>query len=312
MTTRPSDDATEVTPERLRRIPLPPADERGDKEARGRVLVAGGERENPGALLLAGTAALRAGAGKLRLAAPRSIAVALGVALPEARVFALAETEGGALSPRAAAELAELAAHVDAVLLGPGMIDQSSAGPLTRGVLERIEGVAVVLDAGCFPCLADRRDLLHGLEDRAVLTPHVGEMATLLGIDQDAVAADPLGVARRAAKELRAVVALKGSTTYVVDPGGEAYRYDGGAVGLATSGSGDVLAGIVAGLLARGAAPLRAAAWGVYLHGEAGNALAAATGRIGYLARELPAEIPPLMERLSGEHHRSVGFGARG
>jgi ADP-dependent NAD(P)H-hydrate dehydratase len=292
-------DAHALTPERLRRIPLPPPDERGDKEDRGRVLVAGGERQNPGALLLAGTAALRAGAGKLRLAAPASIAVALGVALPEARVFALEETKGGALSPRAAAELAELAAGVDALLLGPGMIDAASAVPLTRGVLERIEGVAVVLDAGCFPCLAERRDALHGLGGRAVLTPHAGEMATLLGIEKDAVAADALGVARRAASELRAVVALKGATTYVVAPGGEAYCYDGGAVGLATSGSGDVLAGLVAGLLARGADPLRAAAWGVYLHGEAGNALASARGRIGYLARELADEVPWIMDGLA-------------
>jgi NAD(P)H-hydrate repair Nnr-like enzyme with NAD(P)H-hydrate dehydratase domain len=94
------------------------------------------------------------------------------------------------------------------------------------------------------------------------------------------------------------VIALKGATTYVAGPDGEAYRYERGAVGLATSGSGDVLAGLVAGLLARGADALRAAAWGVYLHGEAGNALAAARGRIGYLARELSAEVPWLMDGL--------------
>jgi hydroxyethylthiazole kinase-like uncharacterized protein yjeF len=294
------DTAPELTPERLRRLPLPQPDERGDKEERGRVLVAGGERQNPGALLLAGVAALRAGAGKLRIAAPESIAVALGVALPEARVFALAETKGGAISPRSAAELAALAADVDALLLGPGMIDAESASPLTAGLLERLKGPAVVLDSGCFPCLAERREALHRLGGRAVLTPHAGEMATLLGIDRDAVAADPLAVARRAAAELGAVIALKGATTYVAGPGGEAYRYERGTIGLATSGSGDVLAGLVAGLLARGADALRAAAWGVYLHGEAGNALAAARGRIGYLARELSAEVPWLMDGLEG------------
>jgi len=292
-------DAIELTPDRLRRIPLPPPDEEGDKEERGRVLVAGGERENPGALLLAGVAALRAGAGKLRLAAPESIAVALGVALPEARVFALEETKHGAISPRAAERLAGLAAGVDALLLGPGMIDEESASALAAGVLERVEVPGVVLDAGCFACLSARRDALHRLGGRAVLTPHVGEMAALLGMEKDAVAADPLGIARRAADELRAVVALKGSTTYVAAPGGDAYRYEGGAVGLATSGSGDVLAGLVAGLLARGAEPLRAAAWGVYLHGEAGNALAASRGRIGYLARELSAEVPWIMDGLA-------------
>jgi len=280
-------------------MPLPRPDEDGDKEERGRVLVAGGERQNPGALLLAGTAALRAGAGKLRLAAPASIAVPVGVALPEARVFSLAETKGGALSPRAAQELAELAGEVDAFLLGPGMIDQESATPLTRRVLERVDGPAVVLDAGCFPCLAEGRDALHRLGGRAVLTPHAGEMARILGMEAAEVAADPLAVARRAADELGAVVALKGAVTFVAAPGGEAFRYARGRVGLATSGSGDALAGIVAGLLARGADPLRAAAWGVYLHGEAGNALTGRLGRLGFLARELLAEIPVIMEGLA-------------
>lgn len=291
--------AAALTPARLRAIPLPRPHDGGDKEDRGRVLAAGGERQMPGALLLAGTAALRAGAGKLRLAAPASIAVPLGVAIPEALVVALAETKDGAISPRAAAKLAALAGSGDAFLLGPGMIDQASASPLTRGVLKRIDGPAVVLDAGCFPCLAESRDALHRLGGRVVITPHAGEMARILGMEKEEVAADPLAVARRAAEELGAVVALKGPSTYIVSPDGDAYRYDGGSIGLATSGSGDALAGIVAGLLARGAEPLRAAAWAVFLHGEAGNALAKTHGRIGFLARELLSEVPRIMDALS-------------
>lgn len=302
-------DAVTLTPATLRLIPLPEPDANGSKEERGRILVVGGERETPGAPLLAGTAALRAGAGKLRIATVRSIAVALGIALPEARVFGLAETEGGAIDPASADEIARLAGVVGALVIGPGMIDEAAAATLTRGVLASIDGPAVVLDAGGFPCLAADRRLLHSLGGRAVITPHLGEMAKILGMQKDDVARDPLGTARRAADALGAVVALKGPDTVIAAPGGEAYRYTGGGVGLATSGSGDVLAGIVGGLLARGAEPLHAAAWAVYLHGEAGNALAAATGRIGYLARELAAEIPPLLHRLSAEP-RSVGFRA--
>jgi hydroxyethylthiazole kinase-like uncharacterized protein yjeF len=298
VTARPR-SAAALTPARLRRLPLPQPDEGGDKEERGRVLVAGGERQNPGALLLAGTAALRAGAGKLRLAAPESIALPLAVAIPEALVVALAETRDGAISPRAAAKLADEAGRADAFLLGPGMIDEASATPLTRGVLKRVDGPAVVLDAGCFPCLGQERGALRRLNGRAVITPHAGEMARILGMEKDEVTADPLAVARRAADELGVVVALKGPATFIVDPDGEAYRYDGGGVGLATSGSGDTLAGIVAGLLARGAEPVRAAAWAVYLHGEAGNALVETRGRIGFLARELLAEIPRIMHGLS-------------
>lgn len=109
----------------------------------------------------------------------------------------------------------------------------------------------------------------------------------------------PLRCARAAAKIYRAVVALKGADTVVAAPDGKAWRYTGGDVGLATSGSGDVLAGIIAGLAARGADATTAALWGVYLHGEAGNALASRQGRIGFLARELSAELPALMERTA-------------
>lgn len=301
-------DAIDLIPATLHGIPLPEPDERGSKEERGRILLIGGERQNPGAMLLSGTAALRAGAGKLRLATVRSIAVALGIAIPEARVFGLDETEDGAIDPAAADELPRLADGVDALVLGPGMIDEASASPLTAAVLTSVDGPAVALDAGAFPYLAANPDALLRLDGRAVITPHAGEMAKILGVEKDEVERDPLATARRAAGELGAVVALKGPETFIAAPDGPAYRYANGGVGLATSGSGDVLAGIVGGLLARGADPLRAAAWAVYLHGEAGNALAAG-GRIGYLARELPAEIPPLMERLRGER-RSVGFNA--
>jgi ADP-dependent NAD(P)H-hydrate dehydratase len=111
------------------------------------------------------------------------------------------------------------------------------------------------------------------------------------------VEAAPAELALGAAKQFGAVVVLKGSTSWIATPDGSLYRYDGGNVGLATSGSGDTLAGIVAGLSARGAPPLEAVAWGVYLHGSAGRALARRMGALGFLARELLAEIPPLLRR---------------
>jgi len=146
---------------------------------------------------------------------------------------------------------------------------------------------------------AEERGLLHRLGGRAVITPHAGEMAAVMGMEKEEVEADPLAVARRAAEELGAAVALKGPDTVIAAPDGRAYRYSGGRVGLATSGSGDVLAGLIAGLLARGAEPVAAAACGVWLHGEAGNALARRVGPIGFLARELPAEVPRLLARMA-------------
>jgi len=291
--------ALALTPARLRALAPPAPDERGSKEERGRVLVAGGSRETPGALLLAGIAALRAGAGKLRLATAESAALAIGVKIPEARVFPLAETKGGGISPKAAGEIVRLVNAVGALLLGPGIVEQDAATGLARAVLAEVDGPAVVLDAGCLLCLAEERGLLHRLGGRAVITPHAGEMAAVMGMEKEEVEADPLAVARRAAEELGAAVALKGPDTVIAAPDGRAYRYSGGRVGLATSGSGDVLAGLIAGLLARGAEPVAAAACGVWLHGEAGNALARRVGPIGFLARELPAEVPRLLARMA-------------
>lgn len=288
-----------VTPALLRRLPLPRPDEAGDKETRGRVLAVGGAVEMPGALVLAGIAALRAGAGKLQLATCAGVAPLVGIAVPEARVRHLPETEAGGIDPAAAEGLVEPAGRADALLLGPGMVDPEATAELARRLLARVEGPVVVLDAEAMMCLGGARGMLHRFEGRAIVTPHAGEMAGLLGMDREEVEADPLATARRAAEELRCVVALKGSETHVAAPDGAAYRYASGGVGLATSGSGDTLAGIVAGLAARGADPLRAAVWGVALHGGAGNVLARRVGPIGFLARELLDEVPAVMRRLS-------------
>jgi len=287
----------------LRALPLPQPDGDGDKNARGRVLVIGGAREVPGAIVLAGTAALRAGAGKLQLATIAALAPHVGIAVPESLVAGTAETETGDIAASAAAGLAERANRTDAVLIGPGMMDADAAGRLLLALLPALDvppaGPAVVLDAVALTALRDQPDALHRFGGRAVLTPHAGETAALLGVDRREIEADPSGIACAVAARFRAVVALKGATTHVATPEGRLYCHTSGCVGLATSGSGDTLAGIVAGLAARGAGPLEAALWGVFLHGAAGRALNERHGLIGFLARELLDEIPGLMQKLS-------------
>lgn len=299
--TRPA----EIDADALRRMPLPSLDDDADKDARGRVLIIGGTLENPGGLLLAAQAAMRAGAGKLQLATADAIAPAVGIAVPEARVFGVPSRAPDALQAGAGKGLGEKADRVDALLIGPGLIDEDAAGRLARGVLRRIEKPAVVLDAGGLAALREDPRALARLDGRAVLTPHAGEMAQLLGMERDAVEADPRAAARRAVDAFGVVVALKGAETIIAAPDGSMFRYAGGGVGLATSGSGDVLGGIVAGLLARGADPLCAAAWGVFLHGEAGNALARRYGAVGFLARELPGEVPAILHRVSSPEGES-------
>jgi NAD(P)H-hydrate repair Nnr-like enzyme with NAD(P)H-hydrate dehydratase domain len=152
-----------------------------------------------------------------------------------------------------------------------------------------------VIDAGALTGLRDCAAVTGRLQGRLVVTPHAGEMARLSGLDKDEVLAHPLDVARSVADHLQAVVALKGPETLIVTPSGEAFRYRGGGIGLATSGSGDVLAGVIGGLLARGANPLTATAWGVCVHGEAGADLARDIGPVGFLARELLDLVPRIL-----------------
>ncbi len=262
-------------------------------------MVIGGEREIPGAALLAGLAALRAGAGKLQIATCASASVQLGIAVPEARVIGLDETDAGAIRGSNARILVDLVKRSHATLIGPGMTTDSETSSLLAGLLPQVDSATIVLDAGALSSLADNSALLATSSVKGILTPHAGEMATLMGIDISLVEKDPFSVATDAAHTLGAVVVLKGPETHIVSPDGDHYRYQSGDVGLATSGSGDILAGAITGLAARGAAPLQAAVWGVYLHGASGNSLAKRSGRVGYLARELLAEIPPLVNRLS-------------
>lgn len=264
------------------------------KNSRGRVLVVGGSAKVPGAVRLTGEAALRVGAGKLQLATIAPAALPLGLLVPEAGVIALPERDGEIAGDSAL--LAEAAGACDALVVGPGISDAEAGARLLEAVLLRPhDGLVLVVDAMAIGCLRDLRALLPPWRDRLVLTPHHGEMAALTGMEADAVADDPERVALAAARDHGAILALKGTDTFVAAPDGALLRYGGGGTGLATGGSGDVLAGAIAGLLARGADPLAATGWGVWLHGQAGRRVATTRGPIGFLARELPGEFPRLL-----------------
>ena len=293
-----------ITPRSLRAWPLPQPEEEGDKEARGRVLVLGGSREMPGACVLAATAAARAGAGKIQIATCRSVAPHVAIAIPEARVFALPETRTGALSAGGVGQIIERVNEARAVLVGPGMIDEQTIARFMKGLLTRVNGPLLVLDANALTSLAHAPELLKDLRGRVVLTPHAEEMGELLGTDKAAVERDREGALQEAVARFNAAVVLKGRETLIAAPGSSVYVNRAGNVGLATSGSGDTLAGLIAGLCARGAEALQAAVWGVYLHARAGERLARRRGPLGYLARELADEVPALMAELSSGRRR--------
>ncbi|WP_410676769.1 NAD(P)H-hydrate dehydratase [Amycolatopsis sp. cmx-4-68] len=277
--------------------PISPAllrDRRIGIEDRGTVLVVGGARTVPGAPALSGTAALRAGAGTLQLAVSERHASTLGVSVPESSVFALPETASGAIGGDAVDRLADVLPGAGTVVVGPGLTGVEETEELLRRLVPAIAPDArVVLDAFALGALSRDPSLAEPLAGRLLLTPNRTEAAYLDGCEEKDV--DDLETAVRIAERYRGVVLLFG---VVAEPGGRTWRDGSGHVGLATSGSGDVLAGLTGGFLARGAAPDQAACWATHVHAVAGQRLIPDTGRTGLLARELVAQIPRVIAEL--------------
>ena len=288
---------TPVTEHVLRSL-APPEPDGDSKDGRGRVLIVAGCTSLPGAVLLAAHAALRVGAGKLQLAICRDLAIPIGIAVPEALVVGLPQTKDGGIDRACADELVKRAERVDAILIGPGMQEDADTEAVTRALIQGAASAALALDAGALVAIRAEPELTRRLSKPAIITPHAGEMSQLLGEERAAIEADPLAAARRATERFGTVTIMKGGRTHVVAPDGRAWCYEAGHVGLATSGSGDTLAGLVVGLLARGAEPEAAALWSVYAHGEAGRRLARRYGGIGFMAREIPGEIPGILAEV--------------
>ncbi|MGX7927751.1 NAD(P)H-hydrate dehydratase [Tsuneonella sp. HG094] len=291
--------ATALDSQWVRAHPLPQPDDGADKNDRGRVLAIGGSRSVPGGIRLTAEAALRAGAGKVRVGTVESAAIALGVAMPEIGVLGLPEDAGGEIADGGGPAMASLLPHNDAIVVGPAIAGRDAAGRLVDRLLSEAPNAPIVLDAAALTCLfPDRLDRLRRHRSPVLLTPHVGEMAGLLGCELSAVERDRPGATLEAAERTGAVCVLKSATSFIADRAGHLYTYEGGSVGLATGGSGDVLAGIASGLLARGTDPLQAMLWAVWLHGGAGRNCARDIGEVGFLARELLSHIPGLMSKI--------------
>ena len=268
-----------VTPQLLREWGLP--DPGDSKKSRGQVIVVGGSRSTPGAVLLAGEAALRVGAGRLGMLVPPAAEPGLGTVMPEAAVLLLPARASDPIGDDVADELES----ADAVLIGPGFDDPDQ----TRGTLLAVAEPGMkclILDAFALGVLPDfpREDLPEAL----ILNPNHEEAGILLGRDlSDDPVADLLELARR----FDAVVNCYG---VIAAPDGSVWQVGDGGAGLGTSGSGDVLAGAITGFAARGVEPSHAAVWGSWTHARAGDRLTERAG-IGFLARELAAELAPAL-----------------
>jgi len=281
-----------LTRAELAKHPLPPVAE-ASKDERGRLLIVAGSRNTPGSAAITATAAMRAGCGKVSIATVESMAPHVALAAPEAYLLGVTETRDGAFARSAIAPVIERVGSVDAVVAGPGM----RRGKVCAALAERLLGLGLdrlVLDAAMLYALPPH----DGAARKAavpILLPHKREMAALLGCDPEEVDSDPLACGFECAARYGALTLVKGPQSHIVCPDGRVWKYHGGGPGLGISGSGDALAGILGGLLARGASPLAGLLWAVWLHGESGAARGRKVGQVGFLAREISAEIPALL-----------------
>ena len=261
-------------------LAFPRHDDDDSKKDRGTILVVGGTSETPGAVLLSGLAALSVGAGRLRIATVASRVDVIAAQAPEARVISLPETSKGWLDGRAASRIGELASKADAVLIGPGTTeDDNGALDAYLDAICTSATCPVVVDAGGIEALT-RCDSFRA---PAILTPNPDELEHLGGEAADV------------AKQLQAVVALRDATVTIVAPDGRSWTEESSSVGIATSGTGDIASGIVAGLAAQGATPQAAAVWGARLLRMAGDLTSKEIAPIGFLARDLLPRLPRVL-----------------
>ena len=283
---------------------LPERPDAAHKGDFGRVLVVGGSIEYPGAALLAGLGALRSGAGLVAVGSAESVARELGGVVPELTWIVLDEEAPGLIAPSGWRRVTAEADRFDAVVIGPGLGRQPATQRRARGLIGVVRGPAVV-DADGLNALAAANRWWHGLAPRLVLTPHPGEFRRLTGeapdASDDAARAE---AAAGAAVRWGQVVVLKGARTVVAGRDGDVMRSTVATPALATAGSGDVLAGAIAALLAAGCDPFVAAACGVAIHGAAGLLAEERIGRSGVIARDVAGLLPEAMDKLRGRRGR--------
>jgi len=263
----------------------------------GQILVLAGSRGYGGAARLAAVSALRAGAGLVMLAAPESLLPQFEAATAEVMKLPLPE-ENGIISAGAMTTLQDRLPWADVMALGPGLGISAGVQSIVKQMLAEFSGT-IVLDADALNNLSGQQDAIRRAAGKIILTPHPGELARLTGANKLAIANNPVAIARQTAEELGQVLVLKGAPTVIASPTGEVFINSTGNPGMATGGSGDVLAGIIAGLAGQGLDPLRAALLGVYVHGMAGDCARDHLGEWSMLAGDIMEHLHVALQELA-------------
>ncbi|RIL04728.1 MAG: bifunctional ADP-dependent NAD(P)H-hydrate dehydratase/NAD(P)H-hydrate epimerase [Proteobacteria bacterium] len=271
---------------------LPGRPSHGHKGSFGHALVVAGSRGKTGAAALAAEGAARIGSGLVTIACPASTNEILEVKCTEMMTAPVADTPDGGLASSALAALVALARERDVVALGPGVGREAETQKLVRSFAERCARPLVIDADGLFPFARDALTALKSRKAATILTPHPGEAARLLGVPAAEINRDRVGAARRLATEAGSVVLLKGAASVIAAPDGRTALNPTGGPVLGSGGTGDVLTGVVVGLLAQGVDAFEAAALGAWVHGFAGDRLAARRGESGVLASDVAGELP--------------------
>ncbi|MEW6096995.1 MAG: NAD(P)H-hydrate dehydratase [bacterium] len=276
---------------------LPERAEDVHKGSCGKVIIIAGSVGMTGAAVMTSQSCLAMGAGLAILCIPQSLNPIVEVKLTEVITKPLPETQEQTLSLNSYDKIIELVKDVSAVAIGPGLGRNNDIVNLIRKLIPKLN-VPMVIDADGLFALANNLHILKEKSSPVVITPHHGEMAYLLGVSIDEVKKDRLGVAQRFAQKYQLVVVLKGPRTIIADPEGNTYINSTGNPGMATAGCGDVLTGMIAGLLAQKVSDLDAAKLGVFLHGLAGDLVLEEKGVYSLVASDLIDKIPAAIKKL--------------
>jgi NAD(P)H-hydrate epimerase len=276
---------------------LPPREPDAHKGTYGHVLVLAGSPGKTGAAAMCALSALRIGAGLVTLGLPESLNDMMEAKLTEVMTEPLPETRERTVALAAWGKILTLMEGKRALAIGPGLSTHPETSELVRELVSTVR-VPMVVDADGINALAPKLETLAKAAAPLILTPHPGELARLLSISREEVTQNRIPIAQKVATSFKVHLVLKGGRTLVVDPEGRVAINMTGNPGMATGGTGDVLTGLIAGLLAQGVNPGLAARAGVYLHGLAGDLAAEAVGQEAMLASDLMAQVPDAIRRL--------------
>lgn len=284
---------------------LPSRPPSGHKGSFGRLLVVGGSRGMSGAAALASYSALRSGAGLVYLAIPQSLNQSMEASLTEVITIPLPETPEGSISMHALSEIKALLTRVDVLALGPGLSTDPETGELVRRLVPKLR-IPTVVDADGLNNLVPDPGVVKKVRAPLVLTPHPRELSRLIKKTIPQIEGDRIGFAQKAAKEFGCALVLKGAPTVTAEPEGCAWVNPTGNSGLATAGSGDVLTGVIGGMLAQGLSPLDSGIVGAYLHGLAGDFASEEVTPYGVVAGDVMDMIPEAIADVLEERREDL------